>query len=411
MHPPLKRVKDTIVMQMPDLYCPECGAANLRHATICFACRHPLDPPPAPDIPATPMQIELNLSSGSLTMIQLQQPQPTTNLLHERYQVLDKVGTGGFGAVYKARDTLRRNRMVAIKAIELDTLSASQAIEATDTFNRELGLLSTLDHPNLPHVYEHFIDATHWYLVMDFIDGEPLEERLQQVAEGRLPLKEVLDLALQLCNVLQYLHQLKPPIIFRDVKPANIMLTPGGSLYLIDFGIARRFKPGQSKDTTPLGSPGFAAPEQYGKAQTTPRTDIYGLGATLYFLLTGYDPANTPFHLPPILSLCPTVPEPLANLITSMLALDPAQRPASITDVQRLLQSYAPLSRLVVLRPTPSSAPTPNRAYRMPAMAPTRRQRLLQIGRVLIAVIVIGIVLAICILSVLSPVPIPHIGS
>lgn len=397
-------------MQTPDLYCPECGAANLRQATLCFACRHPLTPPPAPTRPdellsTAPVQIELNLSSGSLTMIQLQQPQATTNLLHERYQVLGKVGTGGFGAVYKARDTLRKNRMVAIKAIELNALSASQAIEATDTFNRELSLLSTLDHPNLPHVYEHFIDATHWYLVMDFIDGEPLDEHLQQIMDGRMLLKEVIDIALQLCDVLRYLHQLKPPIIFRDVKPANIMLTPGGRLYLIDFGIARRFKPGQSKDTTPLGSPGFAAPEQYGKAQTTTRSDIYGLGATLYCLLTGYDPASTPFNLPPILSLCPALPEPLANLITSMLALDPAERPASIIEVQRLLQSYAPLSRPVVRRSTVSSAPTPKTAYRIPLIMPTRRQRLLQIGRIVIAVIIISIVLAICILSVLGPVP------
>ncbi|MEO9031507.1 MAG: serine/threonine-protein kinase, partial [Ktedonobacteraceae bacterium] len=295
---------------LDDLYCNECGAANPRQATTCCACQRPLDLSPVQDTPAVPtpagpVQIQFNLSSGSMTMIQLQQPQATQNLLHERYQVLAKVGTGGFGAVYKARDTGNRNRLVAIKAIELDTLSASQSIEATDTFNRELGLLSTLEHPNLPHIYEHFIDATHWYLVMDFIDGAPLDEHLQQVAEDRLPLKEVIEIALQLCDVLHYLHQCKPPVIFRDVKPANIMLTPGGKLYLIDFGIARRFKPGQVKDTTPLGSPGFAAPEQYGKSQTTTRSDIYGLGATLYFLLTGYDPANSPFHLPPILSLCP----------------------------------------------------------------------------------------------------------
>ena len=393
-------------MQTPDLYCPECGAANLREATICFACQRSLALPPAPDrpvapAPVTPMQIELNLSSGSLTMIQLQKPQATANLLHERYQILDKVGTGGFGAVYKARDILRQNRLVAIKAIELDTLSASQAIEATDTFNRELGLLSTLEHPNLPRVYEHFIDATHWYLVMDFIDGEPLDQRLQQVADGRLPLKEVIDLALQLCDVLHYLHQLKPPIIFRDVKPANIMLSPGDRLYLIDFGIARRFKPGQAKDTAPLGSPGFAAPEQYGKAQTTTRSDIYGLGATLYFLLTGYDPANTPFHLPPILSLCPTLPEPLANLITSMLALDAADRPASIAAVQGLLQSYAPITRRIALSP-PTRPISPSRIAR-PAPVLTRQQRASKIGQVLIAIIVIGIVLAVCVLSIHIP--------
>src|SRR6185312_17225038 len=144
-------------------------------------------------------------------------------LLHGRYNVLSQVGTGGFGAVYKARDLQTNGRMVAIKAIELDTLSASQAIEATDTFNRELSLLSNLDHPHLPTIYEHFIDETHWYLVMDFIDGEPLDEYLQQIQTTSLPLKQVLNIGTQLCDVLRYLHQLQPPVIFRDLKPANIM--------------------------------------------------------------------------------------------------------------------------------------------------------------------------------------------
>ncbi|MGH2508980.1 MAG: serine/threonine protein kinase, partial [Ktedonobacteraceae bacterium] len=293
---------------------------------------------------------------------------------------------------YKARDTRNRNRLVAIKSIELDTLSAAQSIEATDTFNRELGLLSTLEHPNLPHIHEHFIDATHWYLVMDFIDGEPLDEYLQQIATGYLPLTEVIEIALQLCDVLQYLHQCKPPIIFRDVKPANMILTPGGRLYLIDFGIARRFKPGQSKDTTPLGSPGFAAPEQYGKAQTTTRSDIYGLGATLYFLLTGYDPASSPFNMPAILSLCPALPEPLAQLITSMLALDSTNRPASIAAVRTILLDHAPLTH----HHTPQTVQSP-------ASALIRRQRLDKIIQILIMVIVIIVLLAICIFSSYNP--------
>lgn len=358
-------------MQTPDIYCDECGAANSRHAATCFACQRPLNlslasqelgVPKIPDF-SGPVQIHLDLSSGSLNMTQLQPAQASLPLLQGRYEVLSKVGIGGFGAVYKARDTHKHNRMVAIKAIELNTLSASQAIEATDTFNRELGLLSTLEHANLPCIYEHFIDATHWYLVMNFIDGEPLDMYLQQVNEGCLPLKEVTSIALQLCDVLHYLHQLKPPIIFRDVKPANILLTPGGRIYLIDFGIARRFKPGQTRDTTPLGSPGFAAPEQYGKAQTTPRSDIYSLGATLYFLLTGYELANTPFHLPPILSLCPDLPRPLATLITSMLALDPLKRPTSIIAVRNVVLNYTPVARRSAPRslqmPAPAPAPAP----------------------------------------------------
>jgi serine/threonine protein kinase len=360
-------------MQTPERYCDECGAVNRREAVICFACHRSLSAlsTVSSDEPAqeesldlsAPFQLHIDLESGTVTRTELP-ARPAPALLHERYDLLGQVGTGGFGAVYKARDTRRNNRLVAIKAIELNTLSAAQAIEATDTFNRELSLLSSLEHRNLPRLYEHFIDATHWYLVMDFIDGEPLDEYLQQIQEVCLPISEAIDVGLQLCEVLQYLHQLKPPIIFRDVKPANIMRTPGGRIYLIDFGIARRFKPGQARDTTPLGSPGFAAPEQYGKAQTTARTDIYGLGATLYFLLTGYDPATTPFNLPPILDHCHSLPAPLAALITDMLALDPEKRPPDIETVREALLDYMPVayrfaSRSFQVRAAQLHAPVP----------------------------------------------------
>lgn len=403
-------------MDTTDRYCDECGAANTREATICFACARPLDAPstrwPEHDrreeaasdaqVSAAPVYMQITLSANAQTTIQLvqsQPQQPTMPLLHDRYRVLSQVGTGGFGAVYKARDLQANGRMVAIKAIELDTLSASQAIEATDTFNRELGLLSSLDHPHLPTIYEHFIDETHWYLVMDFIDGEPLDEYLQQIQTTSLPLKQVLNIGTQLCDVLRYLHQLHPPVIFRDLKPANIMRTPGGRLYLIDFGIARRFKPGQTRDTTPLGSPGFAAPEQYGKAQTTPRSDIYSLGATLYFLLTGYDPATTPFHLPPIRTLCPTLPEPLAELITAMLARDPAERPASIAAVQQVLNNYGPSTRhTTVLAQSrvfaaASSPPPP------PVVPAASAQKLKNFLKGIFSIAITGLVIAACTLT------------
>ncbi len=122
---------------------------------------------------------------------------------------------------------------------------------------------------------------------MDWIDGESLDEYYQRSSaissRAGLPFEEVLDIGLQLCKVLDYLHTRKPPIIFRDLKPGNIMRTRTGDLYLIDFGIARRFVPGKRKDTIPLGSPGYAAPEQYGTAQTTPRSDLYSLGVLLYY--------------------------------------------------------------------------------------------------------------------------------
>ena len=123
---------------------------------------------------------------------------------------------------------------------------------------------------------------------MDFIAGETLEDYQSKAPNKRLLLSEVLDIGLQLCIVLDYLHSQQPPIVFRDLKPANIIRTPTGKIYLIDFGIARYFKPGQAKDTVALGSLGYAAPEQYGKAQTTPRADIYSLGAVLHQFCISY---------------------------------------------------------------------------------------------------------------------------
>jgi len=190
---------------------------------------------------------------------------------------------------------------------------------------------------------------------MDFIAGETLEAYQSKVPNGRLLLSEVLDIGMQLCLVLDYLHAQQPPIVFRDLKPANIMRTPAGRLYLIDFGIARYFKPGQAKDTVALGSLGYAAPEQYGKAQTTPRADIYSLGAVLHQLLTASDPSEAPFRFQPLRpknhsepgSLTTGMVDVLVNkleaLIASMLDMDVNKRPP---DVARVKQELHVISRL-----------------------------------------------------------------
>ncbi|GCE23390.1 serine/threonine protein kinase [Dictyobacter kobayashii] len=207
------------------LYCLHCGAANDVAATHCFACDHQLD------------QQELDAEPEAL--------------LHDRYQLLYKAGIGGFGAVYKALDTHKKNQSVALKQIMLRGLTAQEVIEATDGFNREVQILSRLSHPHLPAILDHFTDAENWYLVMSFIAGETLETYILHptVPEQTrtLPFHEVLDIAMQLCSILDYLHTHQPPVIFRDLKPGNIMRTPEGKLYVIDFGIARHFKPGQAK--------------------------------------------------------------------------------------------------------------------------------------------------------------------
>lgn len=336
------------------LFCEDCGAANPLQATECFACHQSLEQvEPAPrastsiqpyyqgyrgisapesgtaisilDDPVTPAPSIATSGAGSETL------SPGSQLAN-RYIIVKVVGQGGFGVVYQAKDRKQHGKMVAIKQINISKLTPRQIIDATDSYNREVGLLSKLQHKHLPRIYSHFSDAQHWYLVMDFIAGKTVEEYLQNAPGGALPLKQVLNIGMQVCDVLQYLHTQKPPIIFRDIKPANLMWGNNGRIYLIDFGIARRFVPGQARDTGPLGSPGYAAPEQYGVVQTTPYTDIYGLGATLQTLITGKEPlelqdegAGQVMH--------PQISAPLQQLIDEMTQADTRKRPKSAQEV------------------------------------------------------------------------------
>ena len=265
-------------------------------------------------------------------------------MLNRRYRVVAQVGKGGFGAVYKAEDIYFGNRHVAVKEMSQSNLNAQELAEATRAFKQETLLLSKLKHPNLPSIYDQFNDAGRWYLVMDFIEGETLETALERANGNRLPPSQALNIAFQVCSVLDYLHTRQPPIIFRDLKPANIMLTPTAHIYLIDFGIARHFKPGQTKDTAALGSSGYAAPEQYGKAQTTPRADLYGLGATLHQMLTGDDPSQSPFHFAPLrqrgLHADAAVAQ-LEALIMQLVDMDVHKRPASALLVRQTLLEIA----------------------------------------------------------------------
>jgi WD40 repeat protein/tRNA A-37 threonylcarbamoyl transferase component Bud32 len=305
------------------VYCDNCGAANRVEATLCFACNRPLQS----------MAGEQICSSTA--------PLVNSHLLIQRYRILGQLGRGGFGAVYQAEDIQFGNRAVAIKEMNPVNLSPQEIAEATEAFKHEALLLANLTHPNLPRIYDHFSDSGRWYLVMDFIEGETLEEYLQKAPGGYLPVKEVLDIGIQLCSVLGYLHACQPPIIFRDLKPANIMRTAEGNYYLIDFGIARHFKPGQAKDTMAFGSPGYAAPEQYGRRQTTPHADIYSLGATLHHLLTGDDPSLTPFRFAPFQFNGQLATAGLDTLIMQMIEVDERKRPASMAMVRQELQRIA----------------------------------------------------------------------
>ena len=320
-------------MTAPTTYCDECGASNPLQATYCFACNTALQPPvPSPLLPvhtANAAMLARETRGGLL---------PPSYLLHARYSIVSQVGTGGFGAVYQAQDTLFSHRLVAIKEMSQDGLSPRELAEATTAFEREALVLTDLTHPNLPRIHDHFSERGRSYVVMDFIAGETLEDFLEKFHSQRLPLEAALDIGIQLSTALAYLHTHQPPIIFRDLKPANIMRTADNHVYLIDFGIARHFKPGKAKDTIPLGSRGYAAPEQYGKAQTTPQSDIYGLGATLHQLLTGDDPSLTLFHFVPLPYYSSPISTPLNALLQQMLEMEMSKRPASMAIIKQELQ-------------------------------------------------------------------------
>src|SRR5579859_4989671 len=307
--------------------CSNCGAANPFDAASCSFCAASLKT----TVPLAPEAAGV-ASPGITAHLK------TGDLCEQRYRILMQVGVGGFGAVYKAEDMQEQNRLVAIKEIGLRGLTPQQVIEATGAFNREVALLSDLKHKSIPRIYAHFTDAEHWYLVMDFIVGMTLEEYRLKSASACLSLEETLTIGIQLCEVLNYLHSHHPPIIFRDVKPANVMLTPGNQLYLIDYGVARYYRAGKSRDTIAFGSPGFAPPEQYGKAQTTAQSDIYSLGVTLYQLLTGVDPSLSPFRFPALRVLDATLPEELETLIAQMLEMNAQKRPTSASSVKAQLQ-------------------------------------------------------------------------
>ncbi len=343
-------------------FCDTCGAANRVQAQFCRACGQVLH-----DANST-----ITISSTLTGMLTRQ------HALKQRYLILGQAGRGGFGAVYKAADTQFGNRLVAVKEMSQSNLGAQELVEATEAFRREALLLAGLTHPNLPRIYEQFTDTGRSYLVMDFIEGETLEEHLNSLNGKKVPFEKVFDIALQLCSVLEYLHTRNPPIIFRDLKPANVMVTRGGHVYLIDFGIARHFKPGQHKDTTALGSSGYAPPEQYGKSQTTPRADIYSLGALLHQLLTGDDPTDTPFQFTPVQLPNQPALRGLDTLVMSMVSVDINKRPANVTalrqELQRIAIEYKATHPLQTGVPNSYQPPQPSAIPRMPNLpkAPKR---------------------------------------
>ena len=217
-------------------------------------------------------------------------------VLNNRYDIVRKIGGGGMGAVYLAFDRNLGGVQRAVKEMVQAHIEEEQQEKAIDDFKRESMILSTLDHPSIPTIYDYFFDAaeSRFYLVMKYISGGDLAGRLRSTPEGRIDERTVTEWALQIIDVLDYLHNLPTTIVYRDLKPSNVMIDGNtGRIMLIDFGIARSINQNQEKGVTAVGTMGYAPPELF-SGNVEPRSDIYSLGSTMFHLLTGADPQNNP---------------------------------------------------------------------------------------------------------------------
>ena len=248
----------------------------------------------------------------------------------QTYQILSTLGRGGMGCVYLARH-LRLGTLWALKEIYKSSGGPVDLLA-------EANMLKRLSHPALPRIIDIYEDSACIYIVEDYIEGVSLDKRIQEA--GRFPESQVRAWAEELCGVLRYLHEQQPnPIIYRDMKPSNVMVTPENKVKLIDFGIAREFKQEGTSDTTSLGTMGYAAPEQYGTAQSDARTDIYSLGITLYHAVTGKSPKDPPYELRPIRQWDAELSEGLKYIIHKCTRSNPADRYQSIAELQADLKN------------------------------------------------------------------------
>lgn len=274
-------------------------------------------------------------------------------LLRERYEVLELVGQGGMGAVYKATDRRLEGRICAIKEIFLALSAPQQASDLeqmSEQFRTEASILARLDHPNLPKVSDYFSIENREYLVMDYVSGRDLQDIIREAQRRSEFLKEeqVLGWAMQLLDALEYLHNQDPPVLHRDIKPANIKVTPHGIVKLVDFGLVKVLQPDDSRTVTVVqgrGTVAYTPLEQYGSdnGTTDTRSDIYSFGATLYHLLAGETPVDAkerflrPGCLVPLRQINSDVSPRVERTIFQALSMHPNERPASARDMREML--------------------------------------------------------------------------
>lgn len=261
------------------------------------------------------------------------------SIIDGKYKILNKIGQGGMSVFYLAMNE-RANKQWAIKEVRKDGVKDYDVVR--QGLIAETDILKRLNHPHLPSIIDVIDRDDTFLIVMDYIEGKSLDHWLKK--DGAQPQEKVVEWAKQICDVLGYLHSRKPPIIYRDLKPANVMLKPDGQIMIIDFGTAREFKETSIEDTSCLGTQGYAAPEQYGgHGQTDARTDIYTLGATMYHLLTGHNPSLPPYEMYPIRRWNPALSSGLEKIVLKCTQRNPNDRYQNCAELMYALEHYGEL--------------------------------------------------------------------
>lgn len=265
-------------------------------------------------------------------------------VLDGKYEIWKEVGRGGMSIVYLARDN-RLNKQWAVKEIKNDGSKSTTTL--LKGLEREANILKNVDHPVLPRIVDIINQEGTIYVVMDFIEGTTISDRLKK--EGAQPQELVIEWGLQLASALDYLHNMNPPVIYRDMKPSNVMIKPEGGVKLIDFGTAKEYIIENNADTTALGTRGYAAPEQFGDSKgrgiykTDARTDIYNLGATLYHIVTGKNPSEPPYEMRPIREWNPGLSSGLEKIILKCTQPNPNDRYQNCSELMYALEHYTEL--------------------------------------------------------------------
>jgi serine/threonine protein kinase, bacterial len=301
--------------------------------------------PPAVVLEARSGQVEDSMpESKKPKSVPNQQLEPGTLLL-DRYAIVQRVGGGGMGSVYQARDKRLADRLCAVKEMIEMFADQSQRAKAVEDFKREAEVLAQLDHPSIPTVFDYFIETGRYYLVMRWIGGGDLAEQMR-IRGGVVDEATVCKWAVQICDVMHYIHTQKPPIIYRDLKPANLMLDDKTErVMLVDFGIARIVRPTE-KGVTAIGTMGYAPPELFaGKVEA--RSDIYSLGATIFHMLTGSDPQDNPLLIfdfsknPRPRQINPSITQEMEGILMKAVAHKPDDRHASALEFMRALEAHS----------------------------------------------------------------------